>query len=261
MNHTPSLLSTAVQGARAAGAVALDRFHTPVTISEKGFRDIVTEVDVLAQDAAVAAIRARFPDAAILGEENLQPPPDAETLWIVDPIDGTTNYARHFPCFSVSIGVVERERPIIGVIYDPLRDHLFTAERGRGAHWNGSPIRVSTVNRLQDAILALDWGRSADVRDQSLALLYSIAAECRSVRAIGSAALGMCYLAAGWVDLWFNLALKPWDGAAGQVIVEEAGGRITTPDREAWNYTRPGALASNGLLHSAFDRCSVRANA
>jgi len=253
MTPGSSVVDTAVAAAQAAARVALDRFHKPLVISRKGFRDIVTEADLAAQDAAVAVIQSRFPDAAILGEENLAPEAGADRVWVVDPIDGTTNYARGFPIFCVSIGVVQHGRPIAGVVYDPLRDHLFTAERDRGARLNGSPIHVSEVSALPDAILSLDWGQSLDKRRRSLTLLDRIATECRTVRAIGSAALGMCYLAAGWIDLFFNLALRPWDGAAGQVIIEEAGGRITTPLGEAWNYTQPSALASNGRLHFVFD--------
>jgi len=253
MTDTASVLTTAVDAARAAGSIARERFRTEMTVTSKGFRDIVTEVDYLAQDAAVAVVRARFPDAAILGEENLQPDADAETQWVIDPIDGTTNYARQFPFFCVSIGVIHNRQPVIGVVYDPIRDHLFSAARGRGARLNGSPIRVSTVSDLRDAILSLDWGQSPEVRRQSLRLLQRIATECRTVRAVGAAALAMCYLAAGWLDLWFNLAMKPWDGAAGQVIVEEAGGQITTTEGSPWHYTLPSALASNGLLHAVYE--------
>jgi len=250
-------LHTAIEAARAAARVALDRQRAPLAVTAKGFRDIVTEADFAAQDAAVAAIRSGFPSAAILGEEGLSPESTADTLWVIDPIDGTTNYARRFPVFCVSIGVVQGGRPIAGAVYDPMRDHLFTAERGRGAQLNGAPVRVSDVRALPDAMLALDWGQSHDERRRALALLEAIARECRSVRAIGSAALAMCYLAAGWVDLFFNLSLKPWDGAATQVILEEAGGRITTPRGETWDYTQPSALASNGHLHFVFDQYRV----
>ncbi len=251
---TPSVfLAAAIDAARAAARVALDRFDQPQIVTHKGFRDIVTEADVAAQNAAVATILARFPDAAILGEEDLAPPTGAETLWVIDPIDGTTNYARQFPSFAVSIGVVQRGQPIAGAIYDPLRDHLFAAEAGCGATLNGAPIHVSDVRALPEAILAVDWGQSPEDRRRALALAHAIGTECRTVRAIGSAALAMCYLAAGWVDLFFNLALKPWDGAAAQLIIAEAGGRITNPQGEKWDYTQPAALASNGHLHFVFD--------
>lgn len=253
MNPSSDLLETAIDAARAAARSVRDSYHKPMTVRIKGFRDIVTEVDFTAQDVAVEAIRSRFPGAAILGEENLSPEFDAERMWIIDPIDGTTNYARGFPIFGISIGVTERGRSLAGVVYDPLHDYLFTAERGRGAMLNGSPIHVSDVRAVSEAIVALDWCPSPEDRLRTLALLNRLAVECRTVRAVGSAALAMCYLAAGWIDLFFNLALKPWDGAAAQVIVEEAGGRITAPDGRAWNYDAPSALASNGHLHFIYD--------
>lgn len=246
-------LETAIEAARAAGQVALDRFNQPQVVTSKGFRDIVTEADVAAQDAAVAAIHARFPGAAILAEENLEPDGQPDLLWVIDPIDGTTNYARHVPTFCASVGVVEQGRPIAGAVFDPLRAYLFTAERGRGAHLNGAPIHVSEVDALSDAVLTLDWSAAPELRARSLSLFHRIATDCRTVRAIGSAVLAMCFLAAGWVDLYFNLGLKRWDGAAAQVIIEEAGGRITNSLGETWDYTQPDAFASNGRLHSVFD--------
>lgn len=257
MTAEPSPLSAAVEAARAAARVALERFRKPLVISRKGFRDIVTEADIAAQDAAVAVIQSRFPGVAILGEENLAADTTADTLWVIDPIDGTTNYARGFPIFCTALGVVRQGRPSVGVVYDPLHDHLFTAERGRGARLNGSPIRVSDVSTLSDAILALDWGRSPAERRRSFALLERLVLQCRSVRAVGSAALAMAYLAAGWIDLFYNFTLQPWDGVAGQVLIEEAGGRITNSLGEAWHYTQPSALASNNRLHFVFDASRV----
>lgn len=253
MSTPENLLEIAADAARAAARVARGAFRRPMAVYSKGFRDLVTEADLAAQDAAVGVIRARFPDAAILGEENLTPHTGSGTLWVVDPIDGTTNYVRGFPAFCVSIGVVQRNRPIAGVVYDPLHEYLFSGARGRGAALNGSPIRVSDVRALPDAVLALDWCQAPDLRRRTLDMLDRIATECRTVRAVGAAALAMCYLAAGWIDLFYNLALKPWDGAAGQVILEEAGGRITAPSGDAWNYDMPSALASNGCLHFVFD--------
>jgi len=252
IDPTPSLAEIAVEAAQAAARVALDRFHKPLAVSSKGFRDIVTEADFAAQDAAVHVIRSQFPDAAILGEENLVPAVDSDVVWVIDPIDGTSNYARGLPIFCVSIGVVQDDRPVAGAVYDPLRHHLFTAERGLGACLNGSPIRVSRVSAVADAILGVDWGREPEVRRRAFDLLNRLATECRTVRAIGSAALGMCYVAVGWIDLYFNFAIKPWDCAATQVIMEEAGARLTTPLGAAWGYTQPAVFASNGLLHHAF---------
>ena len=251
-DRTPSYLEIAVEAAQAATRVAVDGLNRPLAVSRKGFRDIVTEADFAAQDAAVKVIHTQWPDAAVLGEENLTPEGEADTVWVIDPIDGTTNYARHLPIFCVSIGVVQHGQPIVGVVYDPLHDHLFTAERGLGANLNRSSIHVSTIHTIGDAILGLDWGRQPDVRQRAVALLDRISTRCGTVRAIGSAALAMCYLAAGWIDLYYNLSLKPWDGAATQIIVSEAGGCITNPQGGSWDYTQPAVFASNGLIHSEF---------
>ena len=255
---TSVMLTVAIDAARSAARVALERFDRPQIVTHKGFRDIVTEADIAAQNAAVAMILARFPEAAILGEEDLAPSTRADTVWVIDPIDGTTNYARQFPTFAVSIGVTQRGQPVAGAVYDPLRNHLFEAEAGRGATLNGAPIHVSEVQALPEAILAFDWGRSPEDRRRALTLVHAIVSECRTARAIGSAALAMCYLAAGWVDLFFNLVLKPWDGAAAQLIIAEAGGRMTNLQGETWDYTQPAAFASNGYLHFVFDRYRVR---
>jgi myo-inositol-1(or 4)-monophosphatase len=246
-------LRTAIRAAREAARVALERLDKPQSVTVKGFRDIMTEADVAAQDAAVSRIRAQYPDIPILAEENLTPQHIADAVWVIDPLDGTTNYARRFPVFCSSVGLVYKGRPIVGAIYDPLHDHLFVAERGQGARLNGSPIYASDTDALADAILALDWGHAPAIREKSINMLLRIAEECRSVRAIGSAALAMCYLAAGWIDLFYNLSLKPWDGAAAQVIMEEAGARVTTLRGETWDYTQADALASNGELHFIFD--------
>ena len=256
---TLSHLDVAVEAARAAARVAVDYWRRPLAVTAKGYRDVVTEADFAAQDAAVSVIQSRFPAAAILGEENLTPAGAAETLWVIDPIDGTSNYSRHVPIFCVSVGVVQGGRPAAGAVYDPLRDYLFTAARGLGAKLNGSPIHVSEVNDVGEAILGVDWAREPAVRARALAWVGRLASECRTVRAIGSAALAMCYLAAGWIDLYYNLSLKPWDGAATQVILEEAGACATIPLGAAWDYMQPSVFASNGLLHSVFSPLSGNA--
>lgn len=251
---SPSLeLRTAIRAARDAAQAAIERLDKPQSITVKGFRDIVTEADVAAQDAAMARISAQYPGIPILAEENLRPKHIGDAVWVIDPIDGTTNYARGFPMFCSSVGLVYKGQPIVGAIYAPMLDQLFVAERGQGARLNGAPIYVSDTDVLAESILALDWGHDPAEREKSIGMLLRIAEECRSVRAIGSAALAMCYLAAGWIDLFYNLSLKEWDGAAAQVIMEEAGARVTTLKGETWDYTQPDALASNGELHFIFE--------
>jgi myo-inositol-1(or 4)-monophosphatase len=167
----------------------------------------------------------------------------------VDPLDGTTNYAHRFPVFSVSIGVLEGGEPLVGVIHDPLRDQTFVAERGAGARLDGTQLRVSPVARLDHAVVGLDWGHSHEERGRTLDVLHRVAPRCGTVRALGSAALALAYVAAGWLDAYFNLMMKPWDVAAGTLLVSEAGGRCTTLEGEPYRVDLPGCLGTNGQIH------------
>jgi len=244
------MLQTAVEAARRAGRVIAERYPSGRNVTIKGYRDIVTQVDTEAETVILDLIRTRFPDHAVLSEEAGGSEMSSDYTWVVDPLDGTTNYAHRVPVFCVSIGVLERGQPLIGVIHDPLRDQTFVAERGKGAVLDGEAMRVSRTSRLSHALLGLDWGHSDDVRGQVLELLLQVAPRCGTVRALGSAALAQAYVAAGWLDAYLNLALKPWDAAAGMLLVTEAGGRCTTLEGEPYRVDLPGCLVTNGLLHS-----------
>jgi myo-inositol-1(or 4)-monophosphatase len=243
------MLQTAIEAARRAGRVIAERYPDARSVTIKGYRDIVTEVDAEAETIILDLIRARFPDHGILSEEGGGSEAGGDYTWIVDPLDGTTNYAHRVPVFCVSIGVLEQEQPLIGVIHDPLRGQTFVAERGKGATVNGDPLRVSHTSRLSHALVGLDWGHSDEVRGRTLGFLLQIAPRCGTVRALGSAALAQAYVAAGWLDAYLNLALKPWDAAAGTLLVAEAGGRCTTPEGEPYRVGVPGCLTTNGLIH------------
>lgn len=253
--HLEVWLLTAIEAALAGGAVL--RAHWPMArqVQEKGFRDWVTSADLAAQEAILAAIRRHGQAHRILAEEGGSGAgPEAMRqgiVWVVDPLDGTTNFARRFPCFSVSIGLLVDGEPVVGAIYDPLQDMLFTAARGRGAFLNGKPIRVSETERLEQALIGLDWGHRNETREQILGWLSRLAVRCQTVRAIGSAALGMAYVAAGWLDLYFHFALQPWDIAAAAVIVREAGGRLHRPDGAPWSFHEPAAVVGNGRIERA----------
>ena len=169
-------------------------------------------------------------------------------MWVIDPLDGTTNYSRHIPVFSVSIALVRDGRPVLGVIYDPLQDDLFAAEADRGATLNGQPMHGSRASDISDAVIGLDWWRGEEARARELAWLRRTGLQSRTIRAIGSAALGMCYLAAGWIDVYYHGALMPWDGAAGQIIIEEAGGVWVNHRGEPWNYVEPDCIGCNPKL-------------
>jgi myo-inositol-1(or 4)-monophosphatase len=243
------MLQTAIEAAHRAGKVIAERYPDERNVTVKGYRDIVTEVDTAAESIIIDLIGERFPDHAILSEEAGGAGIGAGTTWVIDPLDGTTNYAHRVPCFCVSVGVLVGGEPLAGVIYDPLRDQTFAAERGKGATLDGKPIRASRTSHLSHTVLGLDWGHSDAVRDRVLEILLRIAPRCGTVRALGSAALALVYVAAGWMDGYFNLALKPWDTAAGTLLVAEAGGSCTTLRGEPCRADIPACLATNGLIH------------
>jgi myo-inositol-1(or 4)-monophosphatase len=243
------MLHTAVEAARRAGQVIVERYPAGHTLTIKGHRDIATEVDTAAETVILDLVRARFPDHAILSEEAGGGGVGDGYTWVVDPLDGTTNYAHRLPVFSVSIGVLEGSEPLVGVVHDPLRDHTFVAERGAGATLDGAPLHVSQVARLDQAVVGLDWGHSDAERGRTLELVHRVAPRCTTVRAMGSAALALAYVAAGWLDAYFNLMMKPWDVAAGTLLVSEAGGRCTTMEGEPYRVDLPGCVGTNGCIH------------
>jgi myo-inositol-1(or 4)-monophosphatase len=243
------MLQTAIEAARQAGRLIVERFPAQRNVTVKGYRDIVTEVDTSAEAIILELIRARFPEHAILSEEAGGEAIGDGPTWVVDPLDGTTNYARRMPFSSVSIGVLEQGEPVAGVIYDPLRDQLFAAERSGGATLNGTPIRTSEIARIDHAIVSLDWGHDDRDREETIGFLGRIAPRCGTVRALGSAALAQAYVAAGWLDAYLSLVAKPWDAAAGLLIATEAGATFTTIEGEAYRVGARSLVVTNGLVH------------
>jgi myo-inositol-1(or 4)-monophosphatase len=248
------VIELAIRAARTAGQVLLERYGRPHEINIKGFRDISTEADLAAEETVFRVIREGCPDAEFVGEEsNGSEYPDYgdAPTWYVDPLDGTTNFAHGMPTFSVSIAMARRGQVQCGVVYDPLLDHMFHSARGEGAFLNGRRLRVSGRGDLIDSIIMLDWPRDQALREQSARYLTRLAARVDTVRSQGSAALGFCYVAAGWADVYFQYTLSPWDVAAGLLLVEEAGGRVTGLRGQPAHVHQLDWLATNGLVHSA----------
>jgi len=248
------ILDLAVRLARAAGKIQRDRYETRFEVRAKTTPiNLVTEVDHACEKLVVEGIAALRPDDAILAEEGGgSDRADAPWRWVIDPLDGTTNYAHGYPRFCVSIGVEREDLRTLGVVYDPLLDELYTAVRGRGAWLNGRRLQVSATAALGEALLAT--GFAYDVRRSEVDNLDHFAAlvkRSRAVRRDGSAALDLCYVAAGRFDGFWELKLHPWDVAAGLLVVEEAGGR--TSDLRGGPAPRSGreVLASNGRIHDA----------
>lgn len=224
------MVNIAIRAARRAGEIMirhLNRLET-LEVAEKGRNDFVSAVDQLAEEAIIEVIRDHYPDHAILAEES-GASGDHAVQWIIDPLDGTTNYLHGFPQFSVSIGISEDGELKHGVVYDPLRQEIFSATRGDGAQLDGRKIRVSRQTTLKGALIATGFPyRMTDERmDVYLEMLRAVMIETAGVRRPGSAALDLCYLAAGRVDGFWELGLSQWDIAAGALIIREAGGRIS----------------------------------
>ena len=243
---------TGRQAALATGAVLRQNYCKPHQITMKGAIDPVTESDLESQELIIALIRQTFPDHVILAEETGdvgQPPPavrESPYRWIIDPLDGTVNFAHGYPAFCVSIACEAAGGLQYGVVYDPLRDELFEARKGQGAWLNGRPIRVSTTDRLERALVAT--GFPYDIRErlpETLGRLGRIMGIAQGLRRGGSAALDMSYVACGRCDGFFEENLKPWDTAAGLLLIEEAGGRITRFDGGTYDLYSPNILASN----------------
>jgi len=247
------MLETAIRAAREAGAVLRREYRRPHEVSVKGLRDIRTEVDLAAERVAVEVVRGAYPDAKIMSEESYTrwQAYDEAPAWFIDPLDGTTNFSRGLPMFSVSIGVAKGDVLQCGAVYDPLLDQLFWAERGRGAYLNDARLQVSDRSVLMEALATLDWPRDQQMREISARFLARLAPQVDAVRSRGSAALGLCAVAAGWADIYFQYTLGPWDVAAGVLIVEEAGGRVTDLHGRPYRLDEPGWLATNGRVHDA----------
>jgi len=225
------LLNIAVRAARRAGEIivrSLNRLES-LTITSKGRNDFVTEVDRAAEEEIIASIRRHYPQHAFLAEESGSSGTN-DTVWIVDPLDGTTNFLHGFPVFAVSIACQIRGRLEHAVIYDPMRQELFTASRGAGAHLDNHRMRVSKARSIEGALIATGFPYRANVRylDAYLGMLRAVTEQAAGVRRPGAAALDLAYVAAGRVDAFWEIGLSPWDTAAGTLLIQEAGGRIGT---------------------------------
>jgi len=239
----------AVRAAEDAGRILMRSFRRPVGIEKKSDRELVTEADRAAEDAIVAALRADFPDDVIITEESAPELTVSDRAWIVDPLDGTNNFAHGYPFFSVAVALEEAGVPVVGVVHDPLRGETFVAEEGGGATLNGDPIHVSRTASLRNALVAtgFPYDRGPDT-ENNLANLNRFILAVRGVRRGGSAELDLVSVAAGRLDGFWELGLKIWDVAAGGLIVREAGGAVTNFDGSGWDHRRGDIAASNGAL-------------
>ena len=245
------MLAAAIEAARAAGDIQRRSFGTRFHIRHKGEVDLVTDVDLACEDAIRGTLASLSPGTAILTEEAGMLGTGSER-WVVDPLDGTTNFAHGFPLFCVSVAWEAQGRVRLGVIYDPLREELFTGEEGRGSRLNGEPLRVSTTAALLESLLAtgFPYDRRCNPRN-NLEAFSRLTLATQGVRRSGSAALDLAYVAAGRLDGFWEPGLKPWDLAAGTLLVQEGGGRVTGLGGEPFSTADSDVLATNGALHGA----------
>jgi myo-inositol-1(or 4)-monophosphatase len=244
-------LNQMIQWSTQAGVILRDGFGKEHQIHHKGIIDLVTEMDKKSETYLIEQIRSKFPDHAIVTEESGYLKGDDGACWYIDPLDGTMNYAHSMPVFCVSVAFAEHGKVVMGVVYDPMRDECFAAEQGKGAALNGKPIQVAVANRLIDSLLVTGFPvDEGEKRRDSLELFVHLSRLTQGVRRLGSAALDMVYVAAGRLDGFWTNSIHSWDIAAGAIISEEAGGKVTDLQGGPGYLTHPcNVLVANPDLH------------
>ena len=240
----------ALRAAHEGGAVLMKYFGKITSVTHKGEIDLVTEADKEAELTIISIIKAAYSHHRILAEETGESGSTSSCKWIIDPLDGTTNYAHGYPCFCVSIAVELEGEVRYGVVYDPLRKELFTAEKGTGAYLNGNLLKVSSMQSLNSSLLCT--GFPYDIRQDPESNLHHFSRflmKAQAIRRDGTAALDLCYTAAGRFDGFWEQKLRPWDVAAGSLIVAEAGGTVSTYQGKPFSIYAPEIVASNGIIH------------
>jgi myo-inositol-1(or 4)-monophosphatase len=253
------LVAKAEAIAREAGALLREYFHRGVHTEYKGDVDLVTEADRASEKLISERLRVAFPEHGVYGEEGTRSALDSEYRWYIDPLDGTTNFAHGFPVFCVVLGCERRPaglkqdedgEMVAGVIYDPLRDEMFAAERGSGSRLNGKPIHVSRVKTLQESLVATGFPSQKRHSSPNVHFYQEFTLRSHGVRRAGSAAIDLAYVAAGRLEAFWEFNLNPWDTSAGYLIVEEAGGKVTHFDGGKFTLDSREVLATNGLIHA-----------
>jgi len=243
-------LETAIDLCRAAGDILNYYADRDKLVEFKGHANLVTIADKKSEELIIGGILSRYPSHSILAEESGATQSGAAVKWIIDPLDGTTNFAHGYPFYCVSIAVEEKGEIVCGAVYDPVREEMFSAARGAGAYRNGERLKVSNVDRLSQALLITGFPYNFRERvDTVIRQFGRFLVASQAVRRGGSAALDLCYVASGRLDGFWELYLQPWDTAAGHVILEEAGGRVTDFEGGPFSIYKKETLASNGLLH------------
>jgi myo-inositol-1(or 4)-monophosphatase len=238
--------------AREAGALLFEKFKQRIGFTYKGDADLVTEADKAAEKLIADRIRKEFPGHDLFGEEGTRTNNGSDYRWYIDPLDGTTNFAHGFPVFCVSLGLEFKGERVAGVLYDPTRDELFAAERGSGTYLNGTRVSVSKVVNLAECLTGTGFPSHKRHKNPNIYFYHVITLRTHGVRRAGSAALDLAAVACGRLDAFWEFNLNPWDTAAGSLLVEEAGGKITRFDGSPWLLDSKETLATNGIVHEVF---------
>ena len=248
---SPDLISPMQAMAREAGSLLMEYFRERVKIEYKGDVDLVTVADRKSEALILERIRKQFPTHDVMGEEGTRIETGSEYKWYVDPLDGTTNFAHSYPVFCVSLAVELRGQRVAGVIYDPTRDEMFSAELGGGARLNDQAMHVSTTAKLAESLVATGFPSHKRHKNPNIYFYHQLTLRTHGVRRAGSAALDLCNVASGRYDGFWEFNLNPWDTAAGVLIVEEAGGKVTDFSGGPFQIASHETLATNGLVHDA----------
>lgn len=254
------ILNVAVEAAQVGGAICRQYFEQELLVSDKDVGNLVTQADIESEAAIVATIQQHFPDHQVLGEENQKADLDADRLWIVDPLDGTNNFAHRIPHFAISIAYWERGEPTVGVIYNPVREDFYYARKGRGAYSRRSPLRVSQATQLSSCLIGCGfyYDRGEMMRATLRAIESCFEKNIHGIRRFGTASLDLVQVASGCYGGFFEYRLEPWDFAAGCLVIEEAGGRVTSCRGEPLSLQQNTILATNGRIHDELSEIVVR---
>lgn len=250
-----SPLEVATQAAREAGNIVSAHFYLKKEVRRKGKGNLVTEVDTLSEKLVLELLRDEFPDCDILSEESVCSTPIAGYTWVIDPLDGTNNYVFGIPFFSVNIALVNNDDILLGVTYDPIREELFWAEKGCGAYLNYSSINVSETSLLEDSLVGLDLGYSSEQGKKMLGITNKLWGRVHCLRIMGSAALGLAYVACGRITIYLHRYVYPWDIASGLLLINEAGGKATDWYWKSADLQAGQIITSNGRLHKELIEC------
>ena len=240
------------EAARRAGEIIKDRFLTDKEVRFKGRADIVTDVDLAAERVILDLVRSEFPHFGILSEESSPVETGSPYTWVIDPIDGTRNFAEGIPHFCVVVALARGSDVVMGVTYDPIKEETFTAQLGQGAFLNGEPMAVSTRQDIPDCVLGFDLGYVDQKAGTALDMIRSLWPGFQTMRLMGSSALGMAYAAAGRIDLYFHHSLSPWDSASGLLLAREAGGNVVDRQGQDADLFTPSVIVSSPQLIGRF---------